>query len=181
MTPPLASVAVITILQPALAYSVPAVAQVPRKPPRRNVARAGRQRPRHQLLRCPRSVLPTPHKGIDFTAAKGTPVHATASGTVIAAGPIAENHGRYGNTVIIDHGGRQSLYAHLSSVSVTPASVCGRTASAPPARPASPPARTCTSKCGRTAIRRSRIHVHQPGCLRHATRCTAASNRQQKG
>jgi len=67
-----------------------------------------------------RSVLPTPHKGIDFAAAKGTPVHATAAGTVIAAGPIAENGGRYGNTVIIDHDGEQSLYAHLDSVAVVP-------------------------------------------------------------
>ncbi|MYM25014.1 peptidoglycan DD-metalloendopeptidase family protein [Duganella sp. FT135W] len=67
-----------------------------------------------------RSVLPTPHRGIDFGAAKGTPVHATADGTVIAAGPFAENDGRYGNVVIIDHGGQQSLYAHLDSVSVTP-------------------------------------------------------------
>jgi murein DD-endopeptidase MepM/ murein hydrolase activator NlpD len=67
-----------------------------------------------------RSVLPTPHKGLDFAAKTGTPVHATASGTVIAAGPIAENDGRYGNVVIIDHGGKQSLYAHLSSVNVKP-------------------------------------------------------------
>lgn len=67
-----------------------------------------------------RSVLPTPHKGIDFAAKTGTPVHATAAGTVIAAGPVAENNGRYGNTVIIEHGGRQSLYAHLSSVNVKP-------------------------------------------------------------
>lgn len=67
-----------------------------------------------------RSVLPTPHKGIDFAAKTGTPVHATAAGTIIAAGPIAENDGRYGTAVIIDHGGRQSLYAHLSSVNVKP-------------------------------------------------------------
>jgi murein DD-endopeptidase MepM/ murein hydrolase activator NlpD len=65
-----------------------------------------------------RSVLPTPHKGIDFAAAKGTPVHAVASGTVIAAGPIAENDGRYGNVVIIDHGAQRSFLAHLDSVSV---------------------------------------------------------------
>ncbi len=65
-----------------------------------------------------RNVLPTPHKGIDFAAAKGTPVHAVASGTVIAAGPIAENNGRYGNVVIIDHGAQRSLLAHLDSVSV---------------------------------------------------------------
>ena len=67
-----------------------------------------------------RSVLPTPHKGIDFAAKTGTPVHATAAGVIIAAGQVAENDGRYGNAVIIDHGGKQSLYAHLSSVNVQP-------------------------------------------------------------
>jgi murein DD-endopeptidase MepM/ murein hydrolase activator NlpD len=65
-----------------------------------------------------RSVLATPHKGIDLGAAKGTPVHAVADGVVVAAGPLAENDGRYGNTIIIDHGGRQSLYAHLNSIAV---------------------------------------------------------------
>jgi murein DD-endopeptidase MepM/ murein hydrolase activator NlpD len=67
-----------------------------------------------------RDVLATPHKGIDLGAAKGTPVHAVADGVVLAAGPLAENDGRYGNTVIIDHGGRQSLYAHLDSIAVKP-------------------------------------------------------------
>ncbi|WP_343729192.1 M23/M56 family metallopeptidase [Duganella sp.] len=67
-----------------------------------------------------RSAMPTAHKGIDFAAAKGTPVRATASGIVIAAGPITENGGRYGNTVIIEHGAQRSLYAHLDSVNVTP-------------------------------------------------------------
>jgi murein DD-endopeptidase MepM/ murein hydrolase activator NlpD len=65
-----------------------------------------------------RSVLPTPHKGIDFAATKGTPVHAVAGGTVISAGHLAENEGRYGNAVIIDHGAQRSLYAHLNSVNV---------------------------------------------------------------
>lgn len=65
-----------------------------------------------------RSILPTPHKGIDFAATKGTPVHAVAGGTVIAAGRIAENDGRYGNVVIIDHGAQRSLYAHLNQVNV---------------------------------------------------------------
>jgi murein DD-endopeptidase MepM/ murein hydrolase activator NlpD len=67
-----------------------------------------------------RSVLPTPHKGIDFAAAQGTPVYAVANGTIIAAGPIAENDGRYGNVIIIDHGAQRSLFAHLDSVSVSP-------------------------------------------------------------
>ena len=65
-----------------------------------------------------RSVLTTPHKGIDMAAAKGTPVHAVANGVVIEAGALAENDGRYGNAVIIEHGARRSLYAHLDSVTV---------------------------------------------------------------
>jgi murein DD-endopeptidase MepM/ murein hydrolase activator NlpD len=65
-----------------------------------------------------RSVLPTPHKGIDFAATKGTPVHAVAGGTIISAGHLAENDGRYGNAVIIDHGAQRSLYAHLNSINV---------------------------------------------------------------
>ena len=65
-----------------------------------------------------RDVMIGPHHGIDLKAATGTPVHAVASGTVIAAGPLAEHEGRYGIAVIIDHGGQRSLYAHLSSVAV---------------------------------------------------------------
>ena len=67
-----------------------------------------------------RTLPRTPHKGVDFGAAKGTPVHATASGIIIAAGPIAENDGKYGNTVIIEHGAQRSLYAHLDRVNVKP-------------------------------------------------------------
>jgi len=65
-----------------------------------------------------RDILATPHKGIDLGAAKGTPVLAAADGVVLSAGAFAENNGRYGNTVVIDHGGQQSLYAHLDSVAV---------------------------------------------------------------
>jgi murein DD-endopeptidase MepM/ murein hydrolase activator NlpD len=45
-------------------------------------------------------------------------VHAVAGGTIISAGHLAENDGRYGNAVIIDHGAQRSLYAHLNSVNV---------------------------------------------------------------
>jgi murein DD-endopeptidase MepM/ murein hydrolase activator NlpD len=115
----LASVAVITILQPALAYSVPAVAQAPLKSAVPELWQAPLEQVRVTgFFGVRRNVLPTPHKGIDFAAARGTPVHAAAGGMVVAAGPITENQGRYGNTVIIDHGGRRSLYAHLDSVSV---------------------------------------------------------------
>jgi murein DD-endopeptidase MepM/ murein hydrolase activator NlpD len=52
-----------------------------------------------------------PHNGVDFVASTGTPVYATAAGTVIAAG----NGGACGNMVEIDHpGGITSVYCHLS-------------------------------------------------------------------
>ncbi len=55
------------------------------------------------------------HAGVDFAARTGTPIRATASGTVIFAG----YRGGYGNTVIIDHGGGvSSLYGHCSRLFV---------------------------------------------------------------
>lgn len=56
------------------------------------------------------------HKGIDFTAPKGTDVIATGNGKVVRV----ENKRRgYGKNIIIDHGyGYRSLYAHLSKVDV---------------------------------------------------------------
>jgi murein DD-endopeptidase MepM/ murein hydrolase activator NlpD len=55
------------------------------------------------------------HMGIDIGAGYGTPIVASASGTVIFAGWM----GGYGNFVIVDHGGGLSTaYAHLSSISV---------------------------------------------------------------
>ncbi len=56
------------------------------------------------------------HTGLDFAAEPGTPVLAAAGGRVVAAGPA----GRYGNLVVIDHGGGVVSYsAHLSAVMVT--------------------------------------------------------------
>ena len=55
------------------------------------------------------------HTGIDFKQAWGSPVRATAAGTVVSAGP----HGGYGNSVDVDHGnGVVTRYAHLSAISV---------------------------------------------------------------
>jgi murein DD-endopeptidase MepM/ murein hydrolase activator NlpD len=55
-----------------------------------------------------------PHKGIDYAAPAGTPVHAVGSGQVNFAGW----NGGYGNVVEIDHNSRyQTLYAHLSHIS----------------------------------------------------------------
>jgi len=50
------------------------------------------------------------HLGTDFGAPAGTPVEATADGTVTAAGP----NGSYGNVVMIRHtNGYETRYAHL--------------------------------------------------------------------
>lgn len=56
------------------------------------------------------------HTGIDIPASYGTPVVASADGTVIYSGV----RGGYGNTVMIDHGsGIVSLYGHNSSLAVS--------------------------------------------------------------
>ena len=57
------------------------------------------------------------HKGVDLAAAYGTEVRAFDGGVVTSAG---ERSG-YGLTVVVDHGGgRETLYAHLSSLAVAP-------------------------------------------------------------
>jgi hypothetical protein len=56
------------------------------------------------------------HLGIDLMAGPGLPIYAADSGVVVFAGWAT---GGYGNTIMIDHGnGYQTLYAHLSVVSV---------------------------------------------------------------
>ena len=56
------------------------------------------------------------HRGADICAAYGTPIYASDSGTVIAAGW----HYSYGNYVEIDHGnGYKTLYAHMSRILVS--------------------------------------------------------------
>ena len=51
------------------------------------------------------------HKGVDYAAARGTPIRATADGKVILAG----RKGGYGKTVILRHAGRMTtLYAHMN-------------------------------------------------------------------
>lgn len=53
------------------------------------------------------------HKGVDYAAPVGTPVHATASGRIVSVGW----NGSYGRTVVIRHAGPYStLYAHLSRI-----------------------------------------------------------------
>lgn len=54
------------------------------------------------------------HEGIDYSASTGTPVHATANGTVLRAGWA----GGYGRMVEIRHrNGIVTRYAHLNSIS----------------------------------------------------------------
>lgn len=55
------------------------------------------------------------HKGFDIANRKGTPIIATANGTVT----FASKKGAYGNTVVIDHGhGMVTRYAHTHKILV---------------------------------------------------------------
>jgi murein DD-endopeptidase MepM/ murein hydrolase activator NlpD len=58
------------------------------------------------------------HQGIDLAAPVGTPIYATADGTISEAG---YNRGGYGNLIKVDHGrGIETRYGHLSAVLVRP-------------------------------------------------------------
>jgi murein DD-endopeptidase MepM/ murein hydrolase activator NlpD len=53
------------------------------------------------------------HKGMDFTAPKGTPIYASGNGKVIRSSRSAT----YGKVVYIDHGyGYRTIYAHMSKI-----------------------------------------------------------------
>jgi len=55
------------------------------------------------------------HRGIDYRAAMGTPVHAAQNGIVVVADKMQVN----GNIVVIDHGrGVMSIYSHLDEILV---------------------------------------------------------------
>ena len=57
------------------------------------------------------------HPGIDLSGAYGTPIYATADGTVLRAG---WNNGGYGNLVEVDHGrGITTRYGHMSAILVS--------------------------------------------------------------
>lgn len=55
------------------------------------------------------------HNGLDIAAPPGTTVVSAASGVVAYAGWM----NGYGNTIMVSHGSTTTLYAHLSSISVS--------------------------------------------------------------
>ena len=61
---------------------------------------------KHPVLKTSR-----PHRGVDYAAARGTPITATGDGKVDFVG----RKGGYGRTVVLSHGGKYTtLYAHMS-------------------------------------------------------------------
>lgn len=61
---------------------------------------------KHPLLKITR-----PHRGVDYAAARGTPILATGDGKISFRG----TKGGYGRTVILSHAGKYTtLYAHMS-------------------------------------------------------------------
>jgi len=63
------------------------------------------------------------HLGLDLASLKHAPVPAGNDGTIV----YADFLGIYGNVVVIDHGlGLQTLYAHLSSISVQHGEMVGK-------------------------------------------------------
>jgi murein DD-endopeptidase MepM/ murein hydrolase activator NlpD len=60
------------------------------------------------------------HPGVDFDGETGDPVWAAGAGTVVNAGAPIKGYSGYGTVVVVNHpDGYATLYAHLSSVSVT--------------------------------------------------------------
>lgn len=52
------------------------------------------------------------HKGVDYAAARGTPIRASGDGKIVLAG----RKGGYGKAIFIQHGGRyRTVYGHLKS------------------------------------------------------------------
>ncbi len=92
--------------------SVPAIKPVRGDKLKRNItALSGfgmRNHPIHKIKKM--------HTGIDFTAPTGTLIQATGNGKVVK---VLHKRTGYGTHVVIDHGfGYQTLYGHMSSVSV---------------------------------------------------------------
>ena len=64
-----------------------------------------------------------PHVGLDVAVARGTPVKASAQGTVLAVGDYFFN----GKTVFVDHGnGLITMYCHLDQIDVQPGEIVSK-------------------------------------------------------
>lgn len=63
---------------------------------------------------------PRPHRGVDFAAPIGTAIYSSLAGTVVEVNYKDTPWCQYGLWVLVKHGnGLTTLYAHLSSISVT--------------------------------------------------------------
>jgi murein DD-endopeptidase MepM/ murein hydrolase activator NlpD len=58
------------------------------------------------------------HRGIDIDGETGDPIWSAGPGTVVHAGPAPAGYSGYGLLVVVDHGGGQTVYAHLSRIDV---------------------------------------------------------------
>ncbi|MCU0660110.1 MAG: peptidoglycan DD-metalloendopeptidase family protein [Candidatus Pacebacteria bacterium] len=68
---------------------------------------------------CPRTQGLHGHNGTDWGCSVGTTIRAAAGGTVVVASGSGGYNGGYGNYIVIAHpNGTQTLYAHLSKVSI---------------------------------------------------------------
>lgn len=63
---------------------------------------------------------------VDIGAARGTPIHSAADGTVIIVRNNGGWNGGYGNYVVVTHAnGTQTLYAHMKAAAVSPGQSVG--------------------------------------------------------
>lgn len=61
------------------------------------------------------------HTGIDLLARQGTPIYATAAGTVEVAGKYLSDYSGYGVVCVVNHGyGFKTLYGHMKELKVRP-------------------------------------------------------------
>ena len=113
---------------------------------------------RHPILRRYRM-----HSGVDWAAPSGTPIMAAGNGVVEKIGTRAG----YGRSITLRHtNGYETTYNHMSGYAQgprRPATASRRArSSAMSARPASPPARTSTSRCWSTTASSTRMKIRVP-------------------
>ncbi len=107
------------MLQPVFAWRAPEMPVAAISTPTMQW-RAPLARPRvSSFYGVPRANRPAGHNGIDFAAPVGTPVLATAAGTVVDSTDRFDGGSQYGKVIVIEHAaGVRSTYAHLDQRSV---------------------------------------------------------------